>query len=106
MGNKEISNQILTNKLPDTLGGFPIVNNQISKVDDLNDIIQNGFYTIVQAISNGPGWTNAFALIVVGNNSVVSPYVVQIAFHFSQTTIKARSCNAGTWSAWKTISIS
>lgn len=86
-------------------GSLP-VNIQKDNID-MDSIVLNGFYTIVNPTNNSPFTSGAFGLIVVGNNGSVNVYCTQIACSFTTYGIKIRTkAGNSSWTAWKTLSMS
>ena len=82
-----------------SLNDYLIQNRQVDDMDE-NELIYNGFYTVVGATANSPFNNSAHALFVCGNNSL---YVTQIAIQFIDGAMKKRTCESGTWGSWTTI---
>ena len=86
-----------------TFDGSLLANTQKGSAN-MDNVIVNGFYTIVSATNNAP-FTGAFGLIVVGNNSSTNAYCSQTAYSFSTGSIKNRTkAGSSGWTVWKTIS--
>ena len=82
-----------------SLNDYLIQNRQVDDMDE-NELIYNGFYTVVGATANNPFNNTPHALFVCGNNSL---YVTQIAIHFIDGAMKKRTCDSGTWGSWTQI---
>lgn len=88
-------------------GGIMLFNNKTDVSNNMNDWTQPGFWEIRHP-QNGPvaatsSWDDYWTLIVLPGGGENTNYSIQVAIKMLTTTFYVRYNNAGTWSAWKSI---